>query len=386
MLSQGRGSRQRRPVRIPQPFGVRRRRPLEARVQGAGTRCEGQDQGYPPSPLAGGAPRREHGSDPEAVATVREPVLARATKTPSPIHSAMALRTLLFLITNLAVVLTISLILYLLTALGLLPPDLPLLPLLVGSFVWGLLGSWISLQFSAESAKRMMGIQLVGQGGSSAERWLESTVAQLAQRAGLPMPEVGIYGSPEWNAFATGPSPNRALVAVSTGILQGMPPEELEAVLAHELSHVGNGDMVTMTLLQGVINAFVMFLSRAVAFLLPRGEREDGRGMAPPPTMLLIWPLEVLLGVLGSLITAWFSRHREFRADAGAARLTSPGAMVGALQSLGQVVNLQDPRDEPTLATLKISEPPGFLRLFASHPPIEARIRALREAANQGRS
>jgi heat shock protein HtpX len=298
----------------------------------------------------------------------------------------MALRTMLFLITNLAVVLTISLILYLLTAIGVLPPDMPLLPLLVGSFIWGLLGSWISLQFSAESAKRMMGIQLVGQGGSSAERWLESTVAQLAQRAGLPMPEVGIYGSPEWNAFATGPSPNRALVAVSSGILQGMPPEELEAVLAHELSHVGNGDMVTMTLLQGVINAFVMFLSRAVAFLLPRGDQEDGRGMAPPPTMLLIWPLEVLLGVLGSLITAWFSRHREFRADAGAARLTSPGAMVGALQSLNQVVNLQDPRDEPTLATLKINEPPGFLRLFASHPPLEARIRALREAANQGRS
>jgi heat shock protein HtpX len=160
-----------------------------------------------------------------------------------------------------------------------------------------------------------------------------------------------------------------------------MPPAELEAVLAHEMSHVANGDMVTMTLLQGVINAFVMFLSRAVLFLLPRGDREDGRGMAPPPTMLLIWPLEILLGVLGSLITAWFSRHREFRADAGAARLTSPGAMVGALQSLGQVENLQDPRDEPTLATLKINEPPSFLRLFASHPPLDARIRALRQAA-----
>ena len=296
----------------------------------------------------------------------------------------MALRSLLFLITNLAVVLTISLILNLLTAIGLLPPDLPLLPLLVGSFVWGVLGAWIALQFSAESAKRMMGIELVGQGGGSAERWLHGTVSVLAQKAGLPMPEVGIYGSPEWNAFATGPSPKRALVAVSTGILQGMPPAELEAVLAHEMSHVANGDMVTMTLLQGVINAFVMFLSRAVAFLLPRGDREDGRGMAPPPTMLLIWPLEILLGVLGSLVTAWFSRHREFRADAGAARLTSPGAMVGALQSLGQVVNLQDPRDEPTLASLKINEPPSFLRLFASHPPLDARIRALRQAAGQG--
>ena len=195
----------------------------------------------------------------------------------------MALRTLLFLITNLAVVLTISLILSLLTGLGLLPPDLPLLPLLVSCFAWGVLGAWISLQFSAESAKRMMGIQLVGQGGGSAERWLHGTVAELARKAGLPMPEVGIYGSPEWNAFATGPSPQRALVAVSSGILEGMPSEELEAVLAHELSHVGNGDMVTMTLLQGVINAFVMFLSRAVAFLLPRGDREEAAAWCRPP-------------------------------------------------------------------------------------------------------
>jgi heat shock protein HtpX len=295
------------------------------------------------------------------------------------------LRTVLFLITNLAVVLTISLILSLLTGLGLLPPDLPLLPLLVSSFVWGVLGAWISLQFSAESAKRMMGVQLVGPGSGGSGSWLHTTVARLASQAGLPTPEVGVYGSPEWNAFATGPSRNRALVAVSTGILEGMPPEELEAVLAHEMSHVGNGDMVTMTLLQGVINAFVMFLARAVALALPRGQRDDGRDYAPPPTMLLVWPLEVVLGVLGSLVTAWFSRHREFRADAGAARLTSADAMAGALARLGGVENLQDPRDEPTLATLKINEPPGFLRLFASHPPLEARIRALQEAARSGR-
>ncbi|MEB3194040.1 MAG: protease HtpX [Cyanobacteriota bacterium] len=296
----------------------------------------------------------------------------------------MALRTLLFLITNLAVVLTISLILSLLTSIGLLPPDLPLLPLLVSCFVWGVLGAWISLQFSAESAKRMMGIQLVNGSGGSTERWLHSTVARLAEKAGLPMPEVGVYGSPEWNAFATGPSPQRALVAVSTGILEGMPEDELEAVLGHEMSHVGNGDMVTMTLLQGVINAFVMFLARAVALSLPNRNSEE-RGYGPPPTMLLVWPLEVLLGVLGSLITAWFSRHREFRADAGSARLTSPNAMAGALARLGQMENLQDPRDEPTLATLKINEPPGFLRLFASHPPIEARIRALQSLAQAGK-
>ncbi|MFN7819633.1 MAG: protease HtpX [Cyanobacteriota bacterium] len=296
----------------------------------------------------------------------------------------MALRTLLFLITNLAVVLTISLILSLLTSLGVLPPDLPLLPLLLSCFVWGVMGAWISLQFSAESAKRMMGIQLVSGSGGSTERWLHNTVKRLADKAGLPMPEVGVYSSPEWNAFATGPSPKRALVAVSTGILEGRPEDELEAVLGHEMSHVGNGDMVTMTLLQGVINAFVMFLARAVALTLPNRQSEE-RGYGPPPTMLLVWPLEVVLGVLGSLVTAWFSRHREFRADAGSARLTSPNAMAGALARLGQMENLQDPRDEPALATLKINEPPGFLRLFASHPPIEARIRALQAAAQAGK-
>ncbi len=292
----------------------------------------------------------------------------------------MALRTLLFLITNLAVVLTIGLLLGALTSLGLLPPDLPLIPLLISCFAWGVVGAWVSLQLSAESAKRMMGIQLIDGGGGGSERWLHTTVARLADKAGLPMPEVGVYASPEWNAFATGPSPDRALVAVSTGLLQGMPEEEVEAVLGHEMSHVGNGDMVTMTLLQGVINAFVMFLARAVALALPSRQSEE-RGSAPPPTMLLIWPLEVIFGVLGSLVTAWFSRHREFRADAGSARLTSPGAMANALARLGQMENLQDPRDEPTLATLKINEPPGFMRLFASHPPIEARIRALRAAA-----
>jgi heat shock protein HtpX len=295
----------------------------------------------------------------------------------------MALRTLLFLITNLAVVLTISLILGLLTSIGVLPADLPLVPLLISCFVWGVIGAWVSLQLSAESAKRMMGIQLLSGGGGSTERWLHQTVARLAEKAGLPMPEVGVYASPEWNAFATGPSPQRALVAVSTGLLQGMPEEEVEAVLGHEMSHVGNGDMVTMTLLQGVINAFVMFLARAVALALP-SRQSDERGSAPPPTMLLVWPLEVAFGVLGSLVTSWFSRHREFRADAGSARLTSAQAMASALARLGQMENLQDPRDEPTLATLKINEPPGFMRLFASHPPIEARIRALRNAAQAG--
>jgi heat shock protein HtpX len=294
----------------------------------------------------------------------------------------MALRTVLFLITNLVVVLTISILLQLATAAGLLPPDLPLLPLLLGSFGWGVIGAWISLQFSRQSAIRAMGVQLLEEGeGGSAGRWLRDTVAQLASRAGLPMPAVGVYASPEWNAFATGPNPGAALVAVSSGILEGMPPQELEAVLAHEMSHVGNGDMVTMTLLQGVINAFVMFLARAVALLVPPPRDEQGRPLGAPPLGFLIWPLEVLLGIGGSLITAWFSRHREYRADAGAAQLTSSEAMVGALARLGQASGVRDPRGEMGMASFKIAAPPSLLGLFASHPPLERRIEALQRAA-----
>ena len=299
-----------------------------------------------------------------------------------PVQAVTAMRILLYLLTNLLVVLTISLVLSLLTAIGLLPPQLPLLQLLVASFVWGMMGAWISLQLSADSAKRMMGMQLLDQGGGATERWLVGTVAALARKADLPMPEVGIYDSPEWNAFATGPSRDRALVAVSRGILEGMPPDELEAVLAHELSHVGNGDMVTMTLLQGVTNAFVMFLARAAAFLLPRGSGDNQR-QAPPP-MALIWPLEMVLGLAGSLVTAAFSRHREFRADAGAAQLTGPEPMQAALRRLGQASGLIDRRDSGALNTLKIAAPRGWIALFASHPPLEARIEALQQAAQLG--
>jgi heat shock protein HtpX len=294
----------------------------------------------------------------------------------------MALRTVLFLITNLVVVLTISILLQLATAAGLLPPDLPLLPLLIGCFGWGLVGAWISLLFSRQAAIRSMGVQLLEEGeGGSAGRWLRQAVAQLAARAGLPMPAVGVYASPEWNAFATGPNPGAALVAVSSGILEGMPPQELEAVLAHEMSHVGNGDMVTMTLLQGVVNAFVMFLARAVALLVPPPRDEQGRALGAPPLGFLVVPLEVLLGIGGSLITAWFSRHREFRADAGAAQLTNSEAMVGALARLGQASGVRDPRGEMGMASFKIAAPPSLLGLFASHPPLERRIEALQRTA-----
>lgn len=290
----------------------------------------------------------------------------------------MALRTSLFLLTNLAVVATIAVLLGLATAAGLLPSDLPVIPLLIASFFWGAVGSWISLQLSRESAIRGMGVQLVDQTSGPEARWLVTTVAALAGKAGLPMPEGGIYPAPEFNAFATGPSPDRALVAVSSGILEGMPPAELEAVLGHELSHVGNGDMVTMTLMQGVVNAFVLFLARLLWMALPRGSDEQGRVRAPSP--LLVQPFELVLGLAGSLVTAWFSRHREYRADAGAAALVGSEAMKAALERLGAASQLAQRSDGPAFDTLKISAPPALLGLFASHPPLEERIGALREA------
>ena len=294
----------------------------------------------------------------------------------------MPLRSSLFLLTNLAVVATIAVLLGLATAIGLLPPDLPFTPLLIGSFLWGAVGSWISLQMSRESAIRGMGVQLVDQNSGPEARWLVTTVAGLAEKAGLPMPDVGIYAAPDFNAFATGPSPDRALVAVSTGILRGMPPAELEAVLGHELSHVGNGDMVTMALLQGVVNAFVLFFVRLLWMAMPRTTDEQGRVRAP--SLMLVQPLEVVLGLGGSLITAWFSRHREYRADAGSASLVGPDAMVGALERLGGAVQLADRRDGPAFDNLKISAPPQLLGLLASHPPREERIRALRESKVKG--
>jgi heat shock protein HtpX len=294
----------------------------------------------------------------------------------------MPLRTSLFLLTNLAVVATIAVLLGLATAIGLLPPNLPFTPLLIGSFLWGAVGSWISLQMSRESAIRGMGVQLVDQNSGPEARWLVQTVAGLAEKAGLPMPDVGIYSAPEFNAFATGPSPDRALVAVSTGILRGMPPAELEAVLGHELSHVGNGDMVTMALLQGVVNAFVLFFVRLAWMAMPRSTDDQGRVRSP--SLVLVQPLEVLLGLGGSLITAGFSRYREYRADAGSATLVGADAMVGALQRLGGAMQLADRRDGPAFDNLKISAPPQLLSLLASHPPLEDRIRALRESKVKG--
>ena len=284
----------------------------------------------------------------------------------------MAKRIFLFLLTNIAVVVTISIILSLL---GVRPGD-GLGPLAVFCFIWGMGGALISLLISRWMAKRAMGVQLVnGNTGNPDADWLYRTIARLAQQSQLPMPEVGIYNSPEVNAFATGPSKKRSLVAVSTGILGSMRRNELEAVLGHEMSHIANGDMVTMTLLQGVMNAFVMFISRIVASVVASNSRDE-RGSNGLYFIVRI-VAEIVLGIAGSLITAWFSRHREFRADEGGAALAGSENMVAALQRLAEGAKVMDPR-APALASFKISGAPGFMALFSTHPPLADRIQALR--------
>jgi len=202
-------------------------------------------------------------------------------------------------------------------------------------------------------------------------------VGQLTRQANLPMPEVGFYESPEVNAFATGPSKRRSLVACSSGLLRSMSREEVQGVLGHEISHVANGDMVTMTLLQGVINAFVMFLSRIVAHVIR--QTMDSRA-ADTIAFLVMIVLQIVLGLLGSLIVAWFSRHREFRADAGGAALAGRGAMVGALRRLLATQERVDVSNT-ALASFKIAGGRSWLQLFATHPPLEVRIAALERAS-----
>jgi len=246
-------------------------------------------------------------------------------------------------------------------------------------FIWGMGGAFISLGLSRIMAKMMMGVQVIDpQRARGDEMELVEMVHRLARSAGLgTMPEVGIYPSGEVNAFATGPTRNRALVAVSAGILQAMDREELEAVLGHEISHVANGDMVTMTLIQGVMNAFVMFLARVIAFAISQGgSRDEERRPNYFTNYLLVMLLEMVLGLLGMMVVAAFSRWREYRADRGGAQLAGTGKMIDALKALQR----QHDRIEPArgaFANLKISSPTGFLALISTHPPLEKRIAAL---------
>jgi heat shock protein HtpX len=289
----------------------------------------------------------------------------------------MGKRIFLFIVTNLAIVLTLSIIVSLLGLnTGVTADGLNIRALAIFCLIWGMAGSFISLQMSRWIAKRATGVQLVdGRTGRQEVDWLYATVERLTRQANLPMPEVGIYESPEVNAFATGPSRSRSLVAVSSGLMRAMRQDEIEGVLAHEVAHIANGDMVTMTLLQGVINAFVMFAARIIAHFLTRSGDERGGGMY----FLLVIVLQIALGILGSLVTAWFSRQREFRADHGGATLAGRERMVAALRRLASNRELVDTSHEQ-LATMKINGAGRWMVFFSTHPPLEARIAALERA------
>ena len=288
-------------------------------------------------------------------------------------------RVFLFLATNLAVMLVLSIVLSVLSSwLGIDRQGMGGLLLMAAVFGFG--GSFVSLLISKWVAKRSYGVQIIEQPRSEMEHWLLSTVTRQAQQAGIGMPEVGIYDSPEMNAFATGASRNNALVAVSSGLLYSMSRDEAEAVLAHEVSHIANGDMVTLTLIQGVVNTFVIFFARLVAGLISNflrsDDEEERAGMGGLAYMATVFVLEMIFGILASIIVMWFSRQREFRADAGSAKLAGRDKMIAALERLRQG---HEPQLEGTLMAFGINGKRSVSELFMSHPPLEKRIEALRQ-------
>ena len=289
-------------------------------------------------------------------------------------------RIALFLLTNLGVMLVLGLVVNVLGLNRFLSANgLSVTGLLGFSLVMGFGGAFVSLLISKPMAKWTAGVQLINGSPDPTHRWLVATVERLARQAGVHMPEVGIYeGSP--NAFATGAFKNSALIAVSTGLLQSMPPDEVEAVLGHEVAHVANGDMVTMTLIQGVMNTFVVFLSRVIGYVVDKvvlRNQNDGPGIGYLVTTVV---MDILFGVVAALIVAWFSRQREFRADAGAATLLgSRQPMINALARLGSL----DPGEMPkAIQAMGISaRPSGLIALLSSHPPMAQRIARLKQAA-----
>jgi heat shock protein HtpX len=294
----------------------------------------------------------------------------------------VAKRITLLIVVNLLVMLTIGIIASLL--LGGRASRFGYDNLFLFCFVWGMGGAFISLALSRWMAKMMMGVQVIDPNTSDPDgQRLVETVHHLARAAGLPaMPEVGIYDSPEINAFATGPTRSRALVAVSSGLLSQMRQSDIEGVLGHEITHVANGDMVTMTLLQGVVNAFAMFLARVLAFALSRGSSRDNRGGNFFMEFLLIQLFQFVFILLGSIVVCWFSRWREFRADAGGARLAGRDHMISALRALKAIHEAgadQAGKPQPAFQALKISgKTAGILGLlFADHPPLDERIARL---------
>ena len=287
-------------------------------------------------------------------------------------------RIVLFVLTNIAVIAVLSIVLSVtgvdrfLTAQG-----LNVGMLLIFSLVVGFTGAIISLLMSKPMAKWSTGAHVIEHPSNSSEQWLLDTVRRLADRAGIGMPEVAVYDG-EPNAFATGAFRNEALVAVSNGLLLNMTRDEVEAVLGHEIAHIANGDMVTMTLLQGVVNTFVVFLSRVVGYAVDRAlarNNDEGPGIGYTVAVLVS---QIVFGILASMIVAWFSRHREFRADAGSANLLgNPQPMMQALRRLG---GMQASHLPQSVAALGINQSAGFMELFSSHPPIEERIAALQRS------
>ncbi|HSH30561.1 MAG TPA: protease HtpX [Thiohalobacter sp.] len=291
-------------------------------------------------------------------------------------------RVFLFLATNLAIIVVLSITLRLLGVERILDEQgvgLDLNALLIFSAVIGFGGALISLMISRWTAKRMTGARVIERPRDATEQWLVETVQRQARQAGIPMPEVAVYDAADINAFATGPSKRRSLVAVSSGLLRGMLREEAEAVLAHEISHVANGDMVTLALIQGVVNTFVIFLSRVIGHLVDRVVFKVERGHGPAFWITAIIA-EIVLGILASAIVMWFSRRREFRADAGGAQLAGRGAMIAALERLRQSVDRPHLPDQMAAFGISGQIGQGLKRLFMSHPPLEERIAALKAA------
>ena len=290
-------------------------------------------------------------------------------------------RIFLFLATNLAVVAVLSVTLKLLGVESYLQQEgLALGPLLIFAGLFGMGGAFISLAISKWTAKRMVGARVIENPSSPTERWLVETVRRQAQAAGIGMPEVAIYDAPEPNAFATGMNRNHALVAVSTGLLQAMSQDEAEAVLGHEVAHVANGDMVTLALIQGVVNTFVIFLSRVIGQVVDRVVFKTERGQGPA-FFVTYMVAELLLGVLASVIVMWFSRQREFRADRGGASLAGRGKMIAALEKLQRAAGQPALPEKMAAFGIAGGRGSGLKRWFMTHPPLEERIAALRQLA-----
>ena len=290
-------------------------------------------------------------------------------------------RIFLFVVTNLAVLALLSVVIFIIEQVfGVRLAQGGLGSLLVFAAVFGFGGALISLALSKWTAKRMMGVRVLGTPQTDSERWLIATVNRLAGQARIGMPEVGIFDSEEMNAFATGARRNAALVAVSSGLLRNMSPAQVEAVLGHEISHVANGDMVTLALLQGVLNTFVIFLARIIGSFVDRAIFKNDREGSGIGFFLTTLVAQVVLGVFASIIVSWYSRRREFRADRGGANLAGAGNMIGALEVLKRSQGEPMPPQMQAFG-INTGSSGGFMRLFMSHPPLDERIAALQSPA-----